>query len=102
MSKRMTVFAVLAGLFWSTSALAEPIVLLVEGGGSVMIVTLNDDGTYTSDKGVTGTWKIDGDSLCVKRDSGESNCMPYSADAKPGDSWQSENANGEPVTITRQ
>ena len=65
--------------------------------GSSFVVTYKDDGTYTTDSGIKGTWKLQ---LCVKRSTGEANCMDAKLDAKPGDTWKSEDAAKKPVTIT--
>jgi len=68
--------------------------------GSSFVVTFHDDGTYTTDGPIHGTWAMKGKQMCVTRSTGESNCMDYKADAKPGDSYKSEDAAKKPVTIT--
>jgi hypothetical protein len=63
-------------------------------------VTFQADGTYQTDSGIMGTWTLNGSELCVVRSTGESNCMEVPADTQPGATWQSEDAAGNPVTVT--
>ena len=68
--------------------------------GTSFVVTFKDDGTYSTTTDVKGTWKLEGDKICVTRSTGESNCLDAKLDAKPGDTWQSQDAAGKPVTVT--
>ncbi len=74
--------------------------LRVEGGAVTYTVMLNEDGTYTSDVGISGTWELQGDQLCTSRSTGETNCQPLQEGLGLGDSWQGENTAGETVTFT--
>ncbi len=67
--------------------------------GSSFMVTFMEDGSYTTDVGVHGVWKLSGDQLCVTRSTGESNCIEAKADAHPGDTWKSQDAAGAAVTV---
>jgi hypothetical protein len=59
------------------------------------------DGTYTTTVGITGTWRIDGDQLCIERSTGEGGCQPLQADLELGDTWTGTNsATNETVTYT--
>lgn len=61
----------------------------------------NADGTYTSDVGISGTWQVEGNEICVVRSTGESGCAPLQDGATLGDSWEGVNAaTGETVTYT--
>ena len=73
---------------------------ITRADGSTFSVSFHADGTYTTDTTIHGTWKIDGQSLCVTRSTGESNCNEGNLDRKPGDSWKSEDAAGNPITVT--
>lgn len=59
-----------------------------------------DDGTYTTDSVGSGTWTMDGDELCITTDGGDSGCTTLEPGHGPGDSWESTDAFGNPVTIT--
>lgn len=83
----------------SIEALVEH-ALRVDGGGMTYTVMLNEDGTYSSDVGISGTWHVDGSQLCTSRASGESNCQPIQEGLGLGDSWEGENTAGETVTFT--
>ena len=67
--------------------------------GTSFVVTYHDDGTYTTTNEIKGTWKLDGNKVCVTRSTGESNCIDAKLDAKPGDTWQSQDATGKSVTV---
>ena len=94
----VALFALLSGaaLAAMTGSMLHPWKVTHEDGSS-FVVTFKDDGTYSTDSGIKGTWKLQ---LCVKRSTGEANCMDAKLDAKPGDSWKSEDAAKKPSTIT--
>ena len=69
--------------------------------GDVSYTTYFDaDGTYYTDNGITGTWEITDNQLCVERSTGEANCQPVPPGKVVGDSWSGENAAGVTVTVT--
>jgi len=72
---------------------------ITRANGSSYTVTFKQDGSYTTDVGVQGTWKVEGMKLCVKRTTGESNCLDAKLDAKPGDTWKSQDAAGNAVMV---
>lgn len=96
--------------FWALAgaALAEtPMALkhpwkITREDGSSYTVMFKDDGSYTTDAGVMGTWALQGAKLCVKRSTGEASCVDAKLDAKPGDTWKSMDAAGRPVTVQVQ
>lgn len=74
--------------------------LTVTSASVTYTVTLSDDGSYTTDVGIEGTWEQDGDDLCFTRTTGESNCQELPEGKVSGDSWDAENAAGEAVTVS--
>jgi hypothetical protein len=61
----------------------------------------NADGTYTTDVGISGTWEVNGEEVCVVRTTGEQGCAPLQENVALGDSWTGINAaTGETVTYT--
>ncbi len=59
------------------------------------------DGTYSTNIGISGTWWVEGNELCVQRSTGESGCAPLGEAEDVGSSWTGENAaTGETVTYT--
>ncbi len=91
-------------LFAGAALAALPNVLqhpwkVTRADGSSFMVTFMDDGSYTTDVGVRGVWKLNGDQLCVTRSTGESNCIEAKADAHPGNTWKSQDAAGAAVTV---
>ncbi|MDG1417958.1 MAG: hypothetical protein P8J78_12775 [Maricaulis sp.] len=73
----------------------------VQAGDVTYTTFFESDGSYTTDVGITGTWHVDGDQLCIQRSSGEGGCQPLQADLNVGDSWSGINAaTGATVTYT--
>lgn len=83
----------------SVDALLEH-ALQVQSETVTYTVMLNEDGTYSSDVGISGTWEVQGDALCTSRATGETNCQPMQEGLGLGDSWEGENTTGETVTFT--
>ena len=73
---------------------------VVAGPDGTLRVDFAEDGTYTSDAGISGTWTLEGQTVCVTRSTGESNCNDIPADVTVGSSWPSQNALGQDVTLT--
>ncbi len=74
--------------------------LKIESASMSYTVTFNEDGTYTTDVGIEGTWELNDGELCTTRSTGEPNCQPLLEGKGSGDSWEGENAAGEAVTVT--
>ncbi|MCC5995757.1 MAG: hypothetical protein JJU18_05235 [Oceanicaulis sp.] len=75
--------------------------LQVDTGTLTYIVFFEADGTYTTSVGSGGTWEINEDGeFCVSSAVGDANCQPLMDGMSVGDSWEGENAAGEPVTFT--
>ncbi|KAA5803356.1 hypothetical protein F1654_05985 [Alkalicaulis satelles] len=75
--------------------------LQVDTGALTYIVFFEADGAYTTSIGAGGTWEINDDGeFCVSSATGDANCQPLMEDLSLGDSWEGENAAGEPVTFT--
>ena len=70
--------------------------------GTTVTATYNEDGTYTTDTAGDGVWTIDGDQLCIKTGAGDEGCTALAAGKGAGDSWEGEDAFGNPVTISIQ
>ena len=103
---RLVTFLVACGLAATSSAAlaALPDVLqhhwkVTRPDGSSFTVTFNEDMTYTTDNGIHGTWMLNGGQLCVTRSTGESNCLDAKLAAHPGDTWKSQDAAGNAVTV---
>jgi hypothetical protein len=75
---------------------------IIRSDGSSYVVTFTQDGAYTTNNGIHGTWKLEGGKLCVMRSTGEANCVDAKTDAKPGDTWKAQDAAGHPVTVEVQ
>lgn len=63
-------------------------------------VIFNEDGTYVGTNGISGSWELKEGEICVRRTTGEANCMPFPAGKAVGDSWESQDATGAAVTFT--
>ncbi len=75
--------------------------LQVDTGTVTYIVFFEADGSYTTSIGSGGTWSINDDGeFCVSSAAGNDNCQPLMDGLSVGDSWDGENAAGEPVTFT--
>lgn len=75
--------------------------LQVDTGSVTYIVFFDADGTYTTSVGSGGTWEInDAGEFCVSSVAGDANCQPLMDGMEVGDSWEGQNAAGEPVTFT--
>jgi len=73
---------------------------VVAGPDGTIRVDFAEDGTYTSDAEISGTWTLEGQTVCVTRSTGESSCNDIPADVTVGSSWPSKNALGQDVTLT--
>jgi hypothetical protein len=59
----------------------------------------NRDGTYTTNVGISGTWEVRGNELCVRRSTGEGGCTAMQQGIQPGSTWQAVNpTTGQTVT----
>lgn len=75
--------------------------LQVSSGDVTYVVLFEEDGSYTTDVGIEGTWEIVDGELCTTRTTGEHNCQPMMVDGlETGASWTGENSAGETVTFT--
>lgn len=64
-------------------------------------VSFHEDGSYTTDVGISGTWEVVDGEICTTRATGEHACQPdVDQDLGTGDSWTGVNAAGETVTFT--
>ena len=73
--------------------------LEVSSAAGAYFVTFAEDGTYTTSTETSGTWETADGELCVERSTGEASCLPLPEGKALGDSWETENAAGEPVTV---
>ena len=75
--------------------------LQVDTGTVTYIVFFDADGSYTTSVVSGGTWEINDDGeFCVSSVAGDANCQPLMDGMEVGDSWEGQNAAGEPVTFT--
>ena len=72
----------------------------VSGGAVTYVTTFHDDGSYTTDVGIAGSWEVVDGELCITRTTGESGCQPMAHSVSLGDSWDSQDAAGNAVTVT--
>jgi hypothetical protein len=103
----MTMTTLLASAALSFAAFDSGISGLVDNAIQVdtaagsYVTYFNLDGSYTTTVGITGTWRIEGDQLCIERSTGEGGCQPLQAELELGDTWTGTNsATGETVTYT--
>jgi hypothetical protein len=88
--------------FAATPALADTLKEVTTRGvilsvqGMDIDVDYTPDGKFTAMSGqVTGTWRIDGDKLCIVSSfQPEESCLAYPADKKSGDSFELTSAQG--------
>ena len=75
--------------------------IVMDAGGFTIDVTYTPDGKFTAmDGAVTGTWRIDGESLCVTSNFNPAEeCTVYPAGKKSGDSFEMASPQGT-ATIT--
>ncbi|WP_297732921.1 hypothetical protein [uncultured Maricaulis sp.] len=97
----------ISSLLLATALQASPVDTLVANALQVStaqgsyITYFEADGTYTTNIGISGTWWVDGNELCVERSTGEGGCAPLGDAEEVGSSWTGENAaTGEMVTYT--
>ena len=63
--------------------------------------SFHEDGTYSSDVGIHGTWEVIDGELCTTRSTGEHACEALmDVPAEAGTSWTGTNTAGEEVTFT--
>ena len=86
--------------FADLNALITGNVMMVDGANGMVHFTFADDGTYSSDVGISGTWEVKGSDICTTRSTGESNCSAIPDGVAVGSSWDSVDATGAPVKIT--
>ncbi len=107
--KRMTPFAfALASMVLVTLNTASADISILYGNSIAMknaetefSAYFNKDGSYSSSKGDTGSWTLEGDQLCVLLDGADaSRCGPAPLDKAIGDSWSMTDQNGESITAT--
>ena len=64
-------------------------------------VSFHEDGTYTSNAGIEGTWEVVDGELCTTRSTGEHACEALmDVPAEAGTSWTGTNTAGQEVTFT--
>ena len=97
------VFVIVASA--ASPALAGPLdyafgnTVRIENADGVTDYYLNEDGTFSTGAGDSGTWIVDGAQICTMV--GEAtDCGPYQADRKVGDSWTDAQEDGSVVTVT--
>lgn len=95
--------SMIAALFLQATGM-EPLFnngLQVSSDTVTYVVFFEQDGSYSSTVGISGTWEITDGELCTTRATGEHNCQPMMLDGlETGSSWTGENAAGETVTFT--
>lgn len=65
------------------------------------VVSFSEDGTYTSNVGIEGTWEVVDGELCTTRSTGEHACEALmDVPAEAGTSWTGTNTAGQEVTFT--
>lgn len=94
-----------AGVVLSTAALADPMAnvfgntLKIEENGVTSLWYMNEDGTFTTDSNVSGTWTLEGDNMCVTIGDAAPSCGPIEVRTL-GESWTEDNGQGGTRTAT--
>ncbi|OLF77889.1 hypothetical protein AWH62_04245 [Maricaulis sp. W15] len=75
--------------------------LQVSSDAGSYVTYFHEDGTYTTNVGISGTWHVEDGELCVVRATGEAGCAPIESGLALGSSWTAPNAaTGAMVTYT--
>jgi len=103
-------YLILASLFTPiTAAHAASIDVLLSGNnlkltyenGASVEISFNSNGTYKTNTGSSGTWTLNGETLCTTRNGdGASGCGNLPSNKNAGDQWVSEDSNGNPVVAS--
>ena len=67
--------------------------------GSVVDHYMNEDGTFSTDTGVEGTWTLDELTLCITVD-GNTNCGPIEEGRGIGAVWEEDDGQGGTRSVT--
>ena len=68
--------------------------------GSVVRSYYKEDGTLTTDGGLSATWTMEGDTLCIEVDQKEVGCAELPSGKRAGDSWEWRDISGRSVTAS--
>ncbi|TNE60191.1 MAG: hypothetical protein EP340_00375 [Alphaproteobacteria bacterium] len=104
--KKFGIAAFSLSVFFATPAFAGTLDEVIANGMTIetadvtYTVTMSEDGSYTTDIGIEGTWEQNGDEVCFTRTTGESSCQVLPEGKASGDSWEGETAAGDSATIT--
>ena len=82
----------LAGSFGNTTTMTY-------ADGSVVEFYFDEDGTFSTDTGIGGSWSLDGVTLCLSNE-GESRCGEWGGPYSAGDTWQQNDPDGNLMTVT--
>ena len=66
--------------------------------GSVVGFYFDEDGSFTTDNGISGNWSLDGSRLCLSNE-GERRCGHWEGPYSAGDTWQQNDPDGNPMTV---
>ena len=95
---RLSLAVLASATLLSTAAMADPLAnvydntLKVTAGGETVDWHINKDGTFTTSSGVSGTWALKGEEICVTI-GGAENCNPIEA-RNIGDTWTEPDGQG--------
>ncbi len=103
MTKKMAFLLLSGALITSSAVLAQSagfigntIVSETPGLGALSFAVA-EDGTYTRSDGISGAWKLDGDTLCFYADGQDDLCGPFDLSKQAGDSWEEEAWDGSGI-----
>lgn len=69
--------------------------------GTVNDWIFNEDGTVANLTGVSGTWEMDGDSVCsITSEETDSTCVTIPSGKVVGDTWNQDDGTGQTITVT--
>ena len=74
--------------------------LKVEVDELTTLYYFNDDGTFSTDDGTEGTWKIEGEDVCTYNGEQLLTCGPVIEGRQVGDTWQTTADDGTVTTLT--
>ncbi len=89
----------IAGVTLAGAAVAGPMdnvfgnTLMIVEDGAMSHWYINEDGTFTTDQGGSGTWELSGNNLCITLAGAEPSCGPIE-ERQIGQKWTEDNGKG--------
>ena len=74
--------------------------LKIEVNDLTTLYYFNEDGTFSTDDGTEGTWKVEGEDVCTYSGDQLLTCGPVIEGRQVGDTWQTTADDGTVTTLT--